>query len=297
MDETTRRMIVDLINYGIQDRVTLARIYGVTERTVRRRIDNMTRSGIVKLVVSPNPVALGYKTWARIFIKVLPGNLAQVTRKLVAHPSVASLILTLGVYDIVVSVFFRTFEELSNFVNLDLLSICGIQEVETILLVSLRKYNAFTWSAPVVPGDKGGFQPENRITESGSHELEDEERKVLEVLRAEGPLRPKALASRLGTGESTMRKRLKGMLRKGVYRTFVMLNPSLTDVMEYGTHANIGIKIQGCSPHQVIDAILKNPAVYLASVSLGRFNVFIGTRFYDLAMLNNEVVPKIWTGS
>ena len=87
-------------------------------------------------------------------------------------------------------------------------------------------------------------------------------------------------------GESAIRKRMKAMLEHGVYKIEVVPNP---EILEYEAWATIGITINNQYAHNVIDSIIKYPAVYLASVSLGRFNIVMACRFANTELLNQFV--------
>lgn len=109
----------------------------------------------------------------------------------------------------------------------------------------------------------------------------------------DGPTRPKDLKPRLGIGEGTIRKRLKAMWQNEVYKVEVL---PITDVLEYEAQATTGITINQPFPQRIIEAIIEHPAVFLASVSLGRFNIVIATRFRGTDLLNQfatEVLSSI----
>ena len=63
----------------------------------------------------------------------------------------------------------------------------------------------------------------------------------------------------------------------------VVPNPG---VLEYEAWATIGINVKNQFAHKVIDEIIKNPAVYCASMCIGRFNVLLGARFHNVDLVN-----------
>ena len=227
----------------------------------------------------PNLILFGYRAWARIGIKVEPGHLENVASKLVNNPSIYYVVYTLGRFDIIISSFFKTTEQLSHFVNFELTRIQGIQSTETMLLVSPRKYNLFSWPKTISEGNQNELKHnENNIDKT--------EQGILENLMENGLMRPRDLASRLNIGESKIRRSLKNMLKNELYKLEVV---PLTDIKEYETQATIGINISIKSPHRVMDSILKHPAVYLASTALGRFNIVVAARFPNNNLLNQFI--------
>ena len=144
MDEKTRDILLDLWQFGA-DKKLLARKHGVTVRTMHRRIAHMISNGQIKLVVTPNPVAMGYKAWARIGITVAPGELENVAKILVDDPEIFWVVYTIGRFDIMISVQFERLQQLTDFINMKLMRIEGIADIETIIQVAPRKYVLFDW--------------------------------------------------------------------------------------------------------------------------------------------------------
>jgi len=106
----------------------------------------------------------------------------------------------------------------------------------------------------------------------------------------DGLIRPKSLKSKLGIGENTIRKRLAAMSQNEVFKLEVV---PLTDMFEYEAQATVGININHQFPHRVIDAIIEHPAVVLAAVTIGRFNLVIVTRFSNIKLLYHFITTEL----
>jgi len=76
------------------------------------------------------------------------------------------------------------------------------------------------------------------------------------------------------------------MLNDGVFNIEVVPNPEL---LEYEVWATMGLTTSDHFVHKVINAIIKNPAVYLASDSIGRFSIVIAARFHSIELLNEFI--------
>lgn len=288
MDELDQKIINELEHLGFQKNATLAHILGVGERTIRRRINIMISNMAIKIIAVPNPVLFGFSAWTKIGIKVAPEFLSRVARVLVGHPSVYFVAYTLGRFDIIIAVHFDTIDRLTYFVNSELTRVKGILSAETWMFASPRKYYHFSWPAPVFRKTKNEWEPYRDATVSHSHyKVEEVDRRILGILREDGLTRPATLKSMLGIGESTIRKRMKDMLDNEVYKLEVVPNP---EILKYEAWATIGITINQQYAHKVIDSIIEYPAVYLASVSLGRFNLIIAARFHNANLLNQFVM-------
>jgi len=291
MDELDQKILSELEHQGFHKSATLAHILGVGERTIRRRINNMISNRVVKIIAVPNPVLCGFRAWTKIGIKVAPESLTRVARVLVEHPSIYFVAYALGRFDIIIAVRFDTIDRLSYFVHSELTRVKGILSAETWMFVSPRKYYHFSWPAPVFQKTKNVWEPYRKDTVSHTHyEVDEVDRRILGILMEDGLTRPASLKSRLGMGESTIRKHMRAMLDNEVYKVGVVPNP---EILEYEAWATIGITINHQYAHKVIDSIIKYPAVYLASVSLGRFNIIIATRFSNTDLLNQFVTMEL----
>jgi len=287
MDQFDGNLILQLENEGTLNYSTLAADFGVSERTVRRRIRNLINFRHIRPIVMPNLVKLEFRAWARIGIRVSPGAFSEVARALSSNPSIYFVAATLGRFDFMIAVYFHSIDELSHFVNSVLTGIKGINVVETFLLVHPRKYNQFYWPEPKI-------RINNNYSKYGNadsiyydrYQLDPVEGKILDILLSEGLIKPKQISQRTGIGENTIRKRMKTMQEKELFKIEII---PITREFEYGARATIGIDISDSHPHKIIDSIVKHPAVAFASVVLGRHNIILVTRFRNTNLLDQFV--------
>jgi hypothetical protein len=80
------------------------------------------------------------------------------------------------------------------------------------------------------------------------------------------------------------------MSSNGLFRIVVLPNPQ---VLEHEVWATMGITINNRLAHEVPDAIVKHPEVYLASVGVGRFNLVIAARFHHIDFINQFINIKL----
>jgi DNA-binding Lrp family transcriptional regulator len=290
MDELDRRLLSELQSLGFQKSPSLASHFGIGERTIRQRISSMKDKGFIKIIAVPNPVLYGYRAWAKIGIKVEHTYLTDVSRQLVEHPSIYFVADSLGIFDIMIAVYFDTIDRLSYFVNSELTRIKGILSTETAMLVCPRKYYNFSWAEPVSERDNRGKHHHDITANYGAYEMDDTDRRIINLLMEDAIVPARVLKSRLGIGEGTIRKRINNMLKEEVFKIEVVPNPVL---LEHEIWATMGLIINYQFAHNVINAIIKNPAVYLASVSLGRFNIIISGRFHSVDSLNEFVKANL----
>ncbi|UOF90726.1 Lrp/AsnC family transcriptional regulator [Fodinisporobacter ferrooxydans] len=99
---------------------------GVTERTIRTRVQQLQKDGILRLVGVVNPVKAGIRVQSIVQLSVRDAFLDQVVEKLNELDEVRLIVLMTGEFQLLLEVFTRTNEELSDFVMNKLNKIEGI---------------------------------------------------------------------------------------------------------------------------------------------------------------------------
>lgn len=82
----------------------LAAIAGVSEATARRRVEALTRSGMVSIRASTEPALLGFPVEAMLWIRTRPDDVEAVGRLLLDSPLVRYAAVVMGEYQILVDV-------------------------------------------------------------------------------------------------------------------------------------------------------------------------------------------------
>lgn len=279
--ELDQKIINELQENGFQKSSILSARLGVAERTVRRHVKAMISKGIIKLIAVPKPMSAAWRVWAKIGVKAELGYVFRVAHKLMEHPAVYFVACSLSRFDIIIAVCFDTADALNHFVNSELSVVEGILYTETMILTRPRKYYDFSWPEAVLE-DNNGQQHYNAATTNS--EVDDVDRQIIDILKEDALTPIRVLKAKLDIGESTIRKRMKRMLKEELFKIEAVPNPNL---LGFEVWATIGLSIARYSADEVINTIIQKPAVYLASISLGRFNVIIGARFYSLRSLND----------
>lgn len=117
----------------------IAERVGVSEGTVRNRIERMIREDLLRIVGVANPQKLGLTTTAVIAISCELPRLAEVAERIAAVDNVVYVGYTTGTADLICLGFFPGTDALTDFLTGTLASIPGITKVETsIILKSVR---------------------------------------------------------------------------------------------------------------------------------------------------------------
>ena len=143
MDEIDLRILNALQEDGRTPFTQIAKKVGVAESTIRSRYASLVERGIVQTIAVIDPFSLGYNAPALIGILTEPGEINAVAKTLEEMPEVSYLVLTLGGYDLMVEVFCRDREHLTDLITNQIQSIPGIRNTETLVVGKIFKLSFF----------------------------------------------------------------------------------------------------------------------------------------------------------
>jgi len=145
------RQIVDLLREnGRRSNVDIARNLGVSEGTIRKRVDRLVGAGALKIVGVADPEAVGLTVRTLILLNVELAQMAQVGRQLSAMPEVMSVYCVTGEHDLVVEAVFESDDELMRFLTERVAAIPGVLDSKTCHVPQVIKH-AHEWALPEPP--------------------------------------------------------------------------------------------------------------------------------------------------
>jgi Lrp/AsnC family transcriptional regulator for asnA, asnC and gidA len=147
LDDTDVAIVRLLQDNGRVPNAQIARELGVSEPTVRKRIDWLFRDEVIKVVAVLNPRTAGYATDVVVGIRVAPGALLEVGEVLARRDEVVYLGYVTGRYDIIVEMLFRDDEALFAFLHRTVPGIGGVVSTETYHVLRTGKIN-YDWELP-----------------------------------------------------------------------------------------------------------------------------------------------------
>lgn len=141
IDDTDRKIMAMLQGDARQSNASVARVIGVSEATIRRRIRLMVEDGTLAIRAVPNPGKFGLNTSAMIGIDVEPDKLDRVAIALNDRSEVGFLGVSTGRYDLLAWVLVRNLDDLREFLENFLAKVPGIRKTETLVLLDVKKQN------------------------------------------------------------------------------------------------------------------------------------------------------------
>jgi Lrp/AsnC family transcriptional regulator for asnA, asnC and gidA len=131
LDEVDRAIVRLLQQDGRISNAAIAREVGVSEPTVKKRIDRLISERIIKVSAILNPHKSGYSCNVLIALRTRPDKTFDVGRQLARVERIVYLGYTTGRYDILAEGLFHDDADLLRFYQHDLAGIDGIVSIET----------------------------------------------------------------------------------------------------------------------------------------------------------------------
>ncbi len=140
LDDVDRRIMKLLRHDARLSYAHVARTVGVSEPTVRKRIDRLVHAGAIINAARINPAPIGFPIDAMIGINVVRGRVKEVGRNLAEMENVAYVAYVAGNFDIIIQAYLPHTEGLFKFLNEDLEKIEGIASTQTWNVLRTEKF-------------------------------------------------------------------------------------------------------------------------------------------------------------
>jgi Lrp/AsnC family transcriptional regulator for asnA, asnC and gidA len=150
MDSTDRKLLELLSGDGRRPNVDMAKLLGISEGTVRKRIDRLLSSGLLRIVGVVDPPVAGLGTRAWICLTAELAKVDDVARRLCDLPEVLSVQTVMGEYDIVLEAAFESDEQLKGFLRERVAAIPGVLASKTCHVARVHK-RCYQWCPPPPP--------------------------------------------------------------------------------------------------------------------------------------------------
>jgi DNA-binding Lrp family transcriptional regulator len=262
MDKIDLELISLLEDNGRTSYAHLARILGISPITVAKRLEILLDNGIMTINAIPNPYKLGYYAHAIIEMNVPINKIDEVCDRLKSNFFVNFIAPTFGRFNLLISVYFPSWDLLHNFVSNELAFKVDISEIGIFFVNKIMKRYR-------------GFEPDGTSTQSAP-EIDLIDQRMIEELTSNGRSTCLDLAGKLGLSLSSVSKRLNRLIRENIIRIQAIPNPTkigyradafLFVKAEHDKIENICEELQ---PHQEIVSIMtlnNGYDIYLAMVA------------------------------
>ena len=141
LDETNKAIIKEL-NNGRRAFSTIAEKIGITENTVRSRVNKLIEDGILQISGLVNPQYIPEMQVVVMGIKLSTLNLEDKAKEVLKLKGVISVMVVTGRYDLIAQIVTSTNDDQSllNFFKNELAKVKGVSDVETFVVYQSHNY-------------------------------------------------------------------------------------------------------------------------------------------------------------
>ncbi len=139
LDRTDQLVIRCLQDNPRASYAEIARLTGISETTVRRRVDACMSSGMISAAIIPSVLQMGYHATAYVGLKLDLVRLDQIIESISILPEITVAVATLGRYDMILQIAQRTPEGLTDYIARNIAVIEGVRDVEVMMATKAVK--------------------------------------------------------------------------------------------------------------------------------------------------------------
>lgn len=118
-----------------------ARLLGVSDTAIRKRLKRLAESGLAKITAVADAGALGFTTTVLVRISAAPRIAREVVESMSTFEAVSFAALMTGRFNIVILVSANNRQEVADIIHQHLRRWRGVHQVETVELVSVTKHS------------------------------------------------------------------------------------------------------------------------------------------------------------
>lgn len=139
MDPLDEKLIAALRKDGRKSNVDLARELSVSEGTVRTRLARLRADGTLQILAVTDHRKLGLVVPVLFNIRTEVGKAEAVAKRLSKFDELELVELVTGNYDVVAVGFYRSNDELAEFLSKKLWKVAGIRKIDTAHVLRIVK--------------------------------------------------------------------------------------------------------------------------------------------------------------
>jgi Lrp/AsnC family transcriptional regulator for asnA, asnC and gidA len=147
LDDTDRAIIDCLREDGRMPSATIARRIGLTEKTVRKRLQQLTDERGLQVVPVVDPDRIGLSTCLYVGIVAEASKVDDVARMVRVMPEVRYLAYTTGQWDLLAEAFVGSREHMADFLLTTIGKLPGVRNSETFNVLRIAKFG-YEWEIP-----------------------------------------------------------------------------------------------------------------------------------------------------
>jgi Lrp/AsnC family transcriptional regulator, regulator for asnA, asnC and gidA len=302
LDNTDKDIIRLLQESPQRPNSNIATIKGVSESTVKNRINRLTKNRILNTYATLNPAAFGYRSIFSLGFRVSPGKRDSVTKQLLALNEISFIGHTIGRFDVIVEIRLKDSEQLLELVFNIGKSIPGILSTESFYILDVKR-DYYDWKLPDGKLDKIRKPPGKSISDPMIHnnikkpvQIDETDYQIITLLQENGRIWNADIARSIALSKTTVKNRLDRLMSHNVLKIVAVLNPKAAG---YNIRVLIDIKVNPLKLETVGKKLLiREEVINMAYVS-GSFDIALEVilknidDLYTFVLEDLEQIPGI----
>jgi Lrp/AsnC family transcriptional regulator, regulator for asnA, asnC and gidA len=266
---------------------------GVSESTVKNRINRLAEKRILKTYAILNPAAFGYHSIFSVGFQVESGKRDMVVKNLKKLKEVAFIGCTIGRYDIIADIRLSSPERLLDLVIKTGKRIPGVVSTKSFYILDI-KLDHYKWKLPGGSDDitktidrKLSDNNDNSIELTKKIQIDKTDCRIIKLLQQNGRTNNAEISREIDLSKTTIKNRLDKLTNHNVLKFVAVLNPRAAG---YQVSVFIELKVDPKELDTIGDELSRyKEVVYLAFIS-GSFDIVIETLFLNTSDLHHFVI-------
>ena len=150
LDSLDRRIVCMLQQDGRASNVDMARALGVSEATVRKRLERLLADRVICVTAVPDATKVGFPTIAFVMLSVELAQVGQIAEQISRLPEVRASYLTTGGSELIVEAWFTSSDDVLRFMTQRIGCIPGIRRTGMFHVLRTIK-DGSRWILPAMP--------------------------------------------------------------------------------------------------------------------------------------------------
>lgn len=146
LDSLDQAIVALLREDGRLSNAAISRQVGVSQTTVKKRIDRLVEKNVMRVIAVLDPSAVYHGAHLFVGITVKPGRASAVAEALAELREVAYLAVLVGRYDILIEIFAPDSEDYLQHVSERIAKVPDILTLETFSVLRNQKVSYYNWN-------------------------------------------------------------------------------------------------------------------------------------------------------
>ncbi|MGW0710894.1 Lrp/AsnC family transcriptional regulator [Streptomyces sp. NPDC002643] len=261
----------------------LGEALGLSASTAGRRLARLESDRLLRVIGQLDWTLTGEGNPWHVWVTAEPGTAPEVAHRLAELPAATHVAVTAGQADVYCVVRPERRRHARELLTRSLPATPGVRSARSELVLSATA-KADSWRLPRLAADQerllAKYAAEDAAvgTPAAGVSLSDEETRTLRLLTTDGRITAAQVSRELGIGQSTAYRTTQSLLRRGLIRPRVEIEPRL---LGYALEAVVALTVTPGATRDTAHALARHPSARYVTTTASRHNVVHHGLFRD----------------